>query len=1521
MNKFCIFLLPLSLYCVTLTVDTANDTAPTTGGVGAGTAGDLRFCFNFMNQNPGAGPYDITFALGTPTITLQGMLPPLNLVGTDTVSIDGDNGGSQVAVDGASTFPGFFVRQGTVSIANITIQNTLAQGGDGGSFGGAGGMGAGAALFIDAATVSLSNVAMTSNEAIGGGASTVVGGYGGGGGMFGGDGGTGGGTQSTNQAAGAGGGGMGGAGGSTIAGGTGIGGGGGGGIGTIAAGGTGAVSVGGGAIAGSTGVALGAGSAGTGGGTSVLAGGADGGGGGGAVNGIATSPTSPTFGGGGGGAGRNSGGLAGSGAAGGYGGGGGGGGAGTACNGGTGGSGGFGGGGAGFACGAQSFAVTGGFGGGAGSFGGIGGFGGGGGSNGSLGGIGAAAGASGTRGGAGAALGGAIFVNTGTLNVTGALTISSSSVTPGSAGGVIAAAEGSDLFVFNTSGQTRTLTFNTSSTVTMNNSIGDTSTNTLPGTGGAGVAYTPGHADGGLMINQIGSGTLILNGANTYAQGTSMSAGTIQINSNASLGRAAASISIDGDSTLQLSASIASMARAMPIAINRIFTVDTNGFSLTNSGVISGGSGALTKISAGTLTLQGVNTYGGATTISAGTLALSGSGAIDQSSSVTVNGTLDISAVTTSAAINTLSGLGTITLGAKALTITQGSNGLFSGVIQNTGTLTKNGSSQLTLSGVNTYQGATTLSAGTLALSGSGSIAQSASVAVNGTLDISAVTVGSTINTLSGSGTITLGVKALTITQGADGLFSGVIQNTGTVTKNGGSQLTLSGANTYQGATTISAGTLALSGSGSIAQSASVAVNGTLDISAVTTGSTINTLSGSGTIALGSKVLTITQGANNSFSGAIQNTGSVNKNGASQLTLSGNNSYTGATTISTGTLALSGAGTIETSTSTAISGTLDISAVTTGATVKTVSGAGDILLGAKAFTVEQLADSTFSGQMSGSGTFTKTGSAVLTLDGPNANTGDATVSAGTLAVLFPGILPVDVTVSPGATFRGTGLIGQLGGMFVNQGTVQPGASIGTLIIIGDYTQTSGSTLEIEINPTQADLLNISGTLFIETGAILSLIPEPGAYSPNTIYTIISAGSIPLDTPRFTVTTSLPSFTAEAVYTANLVQLLVNALPFSQLVLSGNAAQVARCLDGAAVVIGSDLDDVINRLQFMNLSQMTESMNSIQPSALNGLDLCQESTLVRIRSAVTHWESEWNQRIAPSKERLQLWNSVFYDRIVQNSMEEEPGFATHTYAVVSGINYRGVQDSFGGALLAFSHDHIHWDESRGTGGVYSYYGGIYAGKKWGVLSLNGSLCSGVSDYNIRRNIHFPQTPSFAALNRTAKHSSWGWNILGSSEAALDLIALSQLEQKLFECRAFAIFDFAFLHRNRAIERGANSLNLYLNPHNAEWLRGETGLDVIIPLVSDRSNILFVHAKGSYIFEKRFDGEFSKASFLFSRDCVMTVQGLHPSRSLLSYAVGLNARIFKDRGLIGMEWEGENGSHYWNSTLTAEFKVAF
>ncbi len=165
-------------------------------GTGSGASGDLRHAI--LHSNAGDRIiFDTTAmcAAAQCTITLAGPLPPI----VQNLTIDGGSFG-RVTIDGANAYRAFWAETGIITIANLQIQNVKAKGGNGGggslAAGGGGGAGLGAGLFVDAATVYITNDYFLNNAAIGGnggvgilGSSTSYVAGGGGGGM-GGDGGT-----------------------------------------------------------------------------------------------------------------------------------------------------------------------------------------------------------------------------------------------------------------------------------------------------------------------------------------------------------------------------------------------------------------------------------------------------------------------------------------------------------------------------------------------------------------------------------------------------------------------------------------------------------------------------------------------------------------------------------------------------------------------------------------------------------------------------------------------------------------------------------------------------------------------------------------------------------------------------------------------------------------------------------------------------------------------------------------------------------------------------------------------------------------------------------------------------------------------------------------------------------------------------------------------------------------------------------------------------------------------------------
>ncbi|EAY2657566.1 autotransporter outer membrane beta-barrel domain-containing protein [Salmonella enterica subsp. enterica serovar Derby] len=602
--------------------------------------------------------------------------------------------------------------------------------------------------------------------------------------------------------------------------------------------------------------------------------------------------------------------------------------------------------------------------------------------------------------------------------------------------------------------------------------------------------------DGTSLIKQ-GAGTLILNAENTYTGGTTISGGTLVATNVDALG----SGDVTDDATLEL---------------------NTGG---TFDNAISG-SGQVVKSGDETLTLSGTNTYSGGTLISGGTLVASNVEALG-TGDVTDNATLEMN-----------------------------TGGDFINNIGGTGRVEKSGDDALTLSGSNTYTGGTTINDGTLIATsvdalGSGDVTNNAVLELNtggdfinniggtGRVEKS----GDETLTLSGSNTYTGGtlisggtlvatnVEALgtgDVTDNAvlelntGGDFINNIGGTGRVEKSGDDTLTLSGSNSYTGGTLISGGTLVATnvdalGSGDVTDNATLELNtgGTFDNAISGSGQVVKsgdetlTLSGANSYTGGTLISSGTLVANDvnalgtgdvtdnavlelntggDFDNAISGSGQVVKSGDETLTLSGANSYTGGTLISGGTLV---------------------------ATSVEALGSGDVTDNA---VLELNTGGTFDNAISGSGQVVKSGDKTLTLSGANSYTGGTTISGGTLVasnVEALGSGDIDNYASLQLNASGQFVTANL--TTHDNATTAIGA--GSALRANTLTQEANSTLAVHLTDSNsgaivtADRANLGGTLDITGIGNVAKSWTRDAYA----YTLIDTDSaINSDFAQFTV---------------------------------------------------------------------------------------------------------------------------------------------------------------------------------------------------------------------------------------------------------------------------------------------------------------------------------------------------------------------------------------------------------------------
>ena len=229
-------------------------------------------------------------------------------------------------------------------------------------------------------------------------------------------------------------------------------------------------------------------------------------------------------------------------------------------------------------------------------------------------------------------------------------------------------------------------------------------------------------------VEKTGTSTWTLTGTTGAATPWTITAGTLALSrgadiSSSSVATVNGTLDISGNGGTFLSTLAGSGTVLMGNGSN---SLEISAGSTEFSGVIGdGGNFGGLRISGGTQTLSGVNTYTDVTQIGGGaTLALKGNGSIANSALVGLVGAsamFDISQTNSGTSVaRSCLGAGRVSLGAKTLTITSGA--FFSGVIQDGGIAGGTGGGLVIaahraaqdLRGVNTYTGATTITAGGL---------------------------------------------------------------------------------------------------------------------------------------------------------------------------------------------------------------------------------------------------------------------------------------------------------------------------------------------------------------------------------------------------------------------------------------------------------------------------------------------------------------------------------------------------------------------------------------------------------------------------------------------------------------------------------------------------------------------------------------------------------------------------------------------------------------------------------------
>ncbi len=514
-----------------------------------------------------------------------------------------------------------------------------------------------------------------------------------------------------------------------------------------------------------------------------------------------------------------------------------------------------------------------------------------------------------------------------------------------------------------------------------------------------------------VVLNVNGDAVVALMAANTYSGGTTVNAGRLLIGNDSALGTGGVTVAGGILDIGGLAIVAPTLTLTGGVIADTLFGTSTGG-SLTVTSPMDmqagevyvnlSGASALNKTTDGTVILGAANDFTGATTVSGGTLLVAHADALAQSSAVSINGgMLNIAGVTMNATggVVLTSGViaGTGALSAASLTL---ESGVVAADITGSGAVTKDTAGTVVLAGANSFKDGITVKDGVLVAGAAGALSS----------------------------------RLVERSEQTDGSITETVVSTGVVTLSGG---TLQLAHTYAAA----GAELDMAG-------------GSLSFGTLTSAA-VGSLAGADNISLENdnvQGVLLAVGFNDTdtaYSGRLTGTGSLQKVGAGNFTLTGDSDFTGGAAVAGGTLTMSSAKALGGGPVSVVGGTLKMTGAAEFAGGLTVSGG-----------IAETASGPITAQQGisvrGTGTFSPGGAGAATL---SVSGNLAFSEAGTLRVDVPAGAKDRVNVTGGVTFSG-------GYIKIGAGSVAPDFNVQDYVFLTSTAGISGRPLGVigEVDP-------------------------------------------------------------------------------------------------------------------------------------------------------------------------------------------------------------------------------------------------------------------------------------------------------------------------------------------------------------------------------------------------------------------------------------------------------------------------
>jgi fibronectin-binding autotransporter adhesin len=810
---------------------------------------------------------------------------------------------------------------------------------------------------------------------------------------------------------------------------------------------------------------------------------------------------------------------------------------------------------------------------------------------------------------------------------------------------------------------------------------------------------------------------------------------------------------------------------------------------------------------------------------------------------------------------------------------------------------------------------------------------------------------------ISNNATLTVG------TDNTDSVFDGIIDDgtsgSGNLVKVGTGTLTFTGTGSVAtGDTTINEGTLYMANNGAIPNfpPGRLILNGGTFKMTPTYGYEQDVIlnAGGGTLDINGDPLDAAYFDLSTISGA----GGLTKKGGAILFLSGSNTYTGPTTITSGTVVITADASLGSTVAHSSVTLTNGASLSLGFMASPITTQRNFSLGTGGGVLDPAGGSLIiNGAISGTGPLTVATSGAgasggtLVLGGANSYSGGTTILGGSLVLgadNAAGSGAIDVFADSAFNLNGHDqTITQL----TNNGTTY--LRTGTLTTSGNYSG-SGTLTTTLASASSYGRLHVGGAADISSTALQVALSGPFVPGSSDRFTILTAGSV---TGTFASIVKPAAYNFNTIYSATDVELEASRVPYPDIPTNPDNRGLENALEQVQGNPSGDLSNVLTVLNSLIQSDFNQALERLNPKSLSSLSnltvanagiggaglgprlsaIHAGGSQASAGSSFALYDSRTGQSIpvlaqlaysgtdlgSLGLQKMQRQNeggpwgffaagTGSFGKLdsFESTLGHQVGYDFHSAGMSVGADYRLADHWVAGGLLGYSATDTDMNDSAGTSHVDSTRLGVYGTYfRENGFYVNGYLGGALNLYDTHRHI------AFGSVDRTASGTPGGQQMDTQFDLGFD-----------YKTRGATLTPIASVAYNRAhmnsfTEEGADSLDLALDGMTFESLRTNLGARLARDLHAG-SHTFTPHVTAAWQHEYLDQGNSINAQFASGGAAsAFSVRTSEAGRDAAVLGAGLIVEWTRTLSLTA-DYSGEYArTHFYAHTFNGGFRYRF